>query len=108
MNQILNITSLVKSFSTLEISTNSILEIVKRYARIEHNLDDIQLQMLIKAAELYLENAGVVKSSSELYQLAVSMLTIQYYEERSQQIVSRNVTKLSFGLESIILQLKEG
>lgn len=83
------------------------LDELKTYLRIDGSEDDAVLALLVQAAEEYLADAGVPKEAKELakYKLAVMLLVSLNYENRDP---SAKIDKLSFGLESIILQLKVG
>lgn len=77
---------------------------VKNYLRIDEDYDDVLIETLIKSAETYLENAGVkISYEVELYCLAIKMLVLHWYENRT---VIGKADNIGFGLESIISQLK--
>lgn len=80
------------------------LEKVKAYARVDGTDEDEQIIGMIKAAELYLENAGAQPQDNELYILAVSMLVLHWYDNRNPVgVVSR---ELDYSLKAITAQLK--
>lgn len=83
------------------------LEELKNYLRIDGSEDDEVLALLVDAAEEYLADAGVPEEAKEKakYKLAVMLLVALNYENRNPAM---KIDKLSFGLESIILQLKVG
>lgn len=77
---------------------------VKEYLRLEIDEDDRIVQSLLDSAVLFLENAGVPRQEeNELYRLALCMLVSHWYENR--EVIGKN-TNLSYGLESIIHQLR--
>lgn len=77
---------------------------VKEYLRLEVDEDDRIVQSLLDSAVLFLENAGVPRQEeNELYRLALRMLASHWYENR--EVIGKN-TNLSYGLESIIHQLR--
>lgn len=80
---------------------------LKTYLRIDGSEDDSVLALLVSAAEEYLADAGVPEEAKETakYKLAVMLLVALNYENRNPAMKAE---KLSFGLESIILQLKVG
>lgn len=80
------------------------LEEIKEYMRIDGNEEDLSVQNLIISAEIYLKNAGVIKDyENELYNLAIKMLVLHWYENRE---VVGNASKMTFSLDNIITQLK--
>ncbi|MBQ8537832.1 MAG: phage gp6-like head-tail connector protein [Clostridia bacterium] len=65
-------------------------------------------QMCMDAAKEYLANAGVKeRQDSPLYDLAVYMLTMHWYDNRGIQIVGQIRGELLLGIRSIIHQLSE-
>lgn len=86
------------------MNEETIITEIKSYLRIDEDYDDVLIETLIQSAEMYLENAGVkVSYNIELYVLAIKMLVLHWYENRTVIGKSENI---SFGLESIISQLK--
>lgn len=82
-----------------------LLDDVKDYLRVDTNIDDEHIQMLIDAAKEYLLNAGIEnKSDSYLYNLAVSMLVVNWYDNRCP--VGQTTEKMKYSLNAIIQQLK--
>jgi uncharacterized phage protein (predicted DNA packaging) len=83
------------------------LEELKLFLKIDDNEEDILIQGLQLSAEEYLANVGVIKDyTKELYKLAIKILVTHWYENRAVETVGKNVSKISFGLDTIILQLK--
>lgn len=81
------------------------LQDIKLYLKIDHDEEDDFLIGLLKASELYLENAGCKRNyESELYSLAVKMLVSHWYENRC---ITGNIGNLELSLNSIIVQLRE-
>lgn len=80
------------------------LEKIKEYLKIDGNDEDITIQTLITSAELYLKNAGVIEDyQNELYDLAIKMLVLHWYENRE---IIGNSKKMAFSLDNIITQLQ--
>ena len=78
---------------------------IKLFLRIDHDEEDDFLQGLLKASELYLENAGCKTNyDNELYSLAVKLLVSHWYENRC---ITGNLGYLEFSLNSIITQLRD-
>ena len=78
---------------------------IKLFLRIDNDEEDDFLQGLLKASELYLENAGCKKNyDNELYSLAVKLLVSHWYENRC---ITGNLGYLEFSLNSIITQLRD-
>lgn len=83
------------------------IEELKTYLRIDGSEDDTILALLMSAAEEYLADAGVpgTAKATAKYKLAVMLLVSLNYENRNS---GADISKLSFSLESVILQLKTG
>lgn len=83
------------------------LDEIKLFLKIDYEEEDILIQGLQVSAEEYLANAGIIKDyRKELYKLAIKILISHWYENRFIENVGKNVTKIAFGLDTIILQLK--
>jgi uncharacterized phage protein (predicted DNA packaging) len=80
---------------------------LKFFLRIDHDEEDELINGLQLSAEEYLTNAGINKDySKELYKLAIKILVSHWYENRFVENVGKNVTKIAFGLDTILIQLK--
>ena len=79
------------------------LEHIKQYMQITHDADDALILMLASAAEEYLLKAGV-RTEDSRYSLAVSALTLHWYDNRA--VVDSKLDTLPLGLRQIINQLK--
>ena len=80
---------------------------IKLFLKVDHEEEDSFIQGLQLSAEEYLTNAGIAKDyEKELYKLAIKILVTHWYENRAVETVGKNVSKISFGLDTIILQLK--
>ncbi|HLR70985.1 MAG TPA: head-tail connector protein [Pseudogracilibacillus sp.] len=80
---------------------------VNEYTRVDE--DESVIDTLIFSAIEYLKNAGVeieAHQESFLYKLAIGMLVTQWYEERKQNISTRDAAVMENGVQTIILQLK--
>ena len=83
------------------------LEELKIYLKIDDNEEDIFIKTLQTSAEEYLTNAGIIKDySKELYKLAIKILVAHWYENREVETIGKNVTKIAFSLDVILIQLK--
>ncbi|WP_332856815.1 head-tail connector protein [Clostridium paraputrificum] len=83
------------------------LEELKLFLRIDGEEEDTLIKGLQVGAEEYLTNAGIAKDyEKELYKLAIRILVSHWYENRSVETVGKNVSKIAFGLDTIITQLK--
>lgn len=81
----------------------------KQYLRLEDDYtdEDASIQALVDAAETYLINAGcILKPDDQLAKLAVKILAVNWYENRSIEITGPNFNKIKFSLDVIITQLK--
>lgn len=68
------------------------------------DIDDVMLNSLKDAVEIYLKNAGVEPDyENELYKVAMKMLILHWYDNR--EIVGKG-SQLPFGFMSIVIQLK--
>ncbi|MES1038955.1 head-tail connector protein [Peribacillus simplex] len=76
---------------------------VKEYLRIDGNDDDALIGLLIKAAIVFLENAGVPEQGGALYKVAVMLYVTLQYENRDP---GQKIEKFNAAFQSIILQLK--
>lgn len=83
------------------------LEDLKLFLRIDDYEEDNLIQALQLSAEEYLTNAGIKKDyTKELYKLAIKILVSHWYENRSVETIGKNVSKIAFGLDTILIQLK--
>lgn len=83
------------------------LEDLKLFLRIDGEEEDSSIEGLQIAAEEYLTNAGIKKDyTKELYKLAIKILISHWYENRAVETVGKNVSKIAFGLDTILIQLK--
>lgn len=81
------------------------LKELKEFMRVDSNEEDGQIESLKLSAELYLKNAGVkVSYENELYALAVKLLTLHWYDNRSC-IGESNKKVADISLTAIINQL---
>lgn len=83
------------------------LEELKLFLRIDGEEEDSLVEGLKIGAEEYLTNAGIKKDyTKELYKLAIKILISHWYENRAVETVGKNISKITFGLDTIIIQLK--
>lgn len=74
------------------------------YADAETFQSDVAVRCL-NAAKEYLANAGVRERESALYDQAVYMLAMHWYDNRNVDIIGQVRGEVSHGLQSIIHQL---
>ncbi|MDK2587459.1 head-tail connector protein [Romboutsia sedimentorum] len=80
------------------------MEELKSFLRVDFDEDDKLIDSLIIASENYLKNAGcIVDYTNNLFFLAIKMLTSHWYENR--EVIGTD-EKMSYSLDSIIMQLK--
>lgn len=83
------------------------LEELKLFLKIDGDEEDELIEGLQLGAEEYLTNAGIIKNYKKgLYKLAIKILVSHWYENRSVGIIGHHVSKIGFGLDTIITQLK--
>ena len=84
----------------------------KNFLRIDHDDDDVMLNMFRAAGDAYMKNAGVtVDYSNALYQLAVMLYMGIHYNTRDGSVQNnargaQKVNGFSYAMQSILLQLK--
>lgn len=83
------------------------LEELKLFLKIDDDEEILLIEGLQKSAEEYLNNAGIKKDyTKELYKLAIKILVSHWYENRTVETIGKNVSKIAFGLDTILIQLK--
>lgn len=83
------------------------LEELKLFLKIDDDEEILLIEGLQKSAEEYLNNAGIKKDyTKELYKLAIKILVSHWYENRAVETIGKNVSKIAFGLDTILIQLK--
>lgn len=83
------------------------LEELKLFLKIDDDEEILLIEGLQKSAEEYLNNAGIKKDyTKELYKLAIKILVSHWYENRAVETIGKNVSKVAFGLDTILIQLK--
>lgn len=83
------------------------LEELKLFIKVDSDEEDILIKSLQIAAEEYLTDAGIMKNyNKEKYKLAVKILVNNWYENRAVETIGKNVSKIAFGLDTILIQLK--
>ena len=81
---------------------------------IKRCLDSLIDESIIDNIEILIVSDGSKDNSiliakdyeKELYKLAIRILVSHWYENRSVETVGKNVSKIAFGLDTIIVQLK--
>ncbi|EQC1536948.1 head-tail connector protein [Clostridium botulinum] len=86
---------------------------LKEYLRIEGEDEDITLSSLLFAAKSYIKNGtgleeDMIKNNEilELYKLCLKLLISHWYENRAIETTGPNFHKLSFSMDSILIQLE--
>lgn len=84
------------------------LDQAKSWLRVDYNDEDEDIQMLVDAAELYLNNATgrVFDAGNPLAVLYCRVLISDWYENRSLMQDNKTSDKVRFTLQSIIKQLQ--
>ena len=83
------------------------LEELKLFLRVDDNEEDTLIQALQIASEEYLTNAGITKDySKQLYKLAIQILVGHWYENRHIDNYGKDVSKIAYTLDVILMQLK--
>lgn len=83
------------------------LEELKLFIKVDSDEDDLLIKSLQTAAEEYLTDAGIIKNyAKEKYKLAIEILVNHWYENRAVETIGKNVSKIAFGLDTILIQLK--
>ena len=84
------------------------LSIIKQYLKVDFDDDNELILSMQKAAEAYMENAGVTCSyESDLYRLAILLLVTNWYENRNSVLVGTVSNKLVYSLKHILAQLMD-
>lgn len=84
-----------------------LLDIVKKFGKIEGNEEDDLILSFIGAAKDTLERSGVKRDMEcDLYKLAVERLTMHYYENREE--VSNQNNTMPMGISWMIDHLRYG
>lgn len=86
---------------------------LKEYLRIDGEDEDITLSSLLLAAKSYIKNGtgleeNMIKDNEtlELYKLCIKILVTHWFENRAIETTGPNFHKLSFSVDSILLQLE--
>ncbi|MFC4770666.1 MULTISPECIES: head-tail connector protein [Enterococcus] len=82
------------------------LNSLKKYLRIDHDLDDNLLLMLQEVAEKFiLSSIEVKKTSDERFDYAVTLLVSSWYENRVAT-TTQALQEIPFGVTALIHQLR--
>ena len=76
------------------------LEMVKNYLRIDHNLDDVELQLFLESAKSYVRKyTGVTKDEPLDIELSIPILSLvsHFYEQRGVTVLSNEKLDEIFG-----------
>jgi len=78
----------------------------KDFKRIDHDLDDTIIQMLLDVAQSYVNGSIEVKDPTDVrFNHAVFLLTSHYYDNRSDT-GDYAMNTIPFGVDALITQLK--
>lgn len=81
-----------------QISANNLpLDFVKSYLRIDHDLDDLEIELYIRAAKSYVRNYVKLDPTEELSEelvIPILVLVAKFYESKTTTI--RSTEKLDF------------
>ena len=79
------------------------LEFVKQYLRVDHDFDDVEIQLIINSAKSYVRNTLRVEKDEELdVELVIPMLSLIAYFYETKTITMASNEKASFMFESIL------
>lgn len=82
------------------------LQELKNYLRIDHNLDDGLLDMLLPVAEKFvLSSIEVTETKDERFDYAVTLLISSWYENRIAT-TEKALQEIPFGVTALIHQLR--
>lgn len=86
---------------------------IKEYLRIDGNEEDNIISSFLIAAKSYIKNGtGLTENMvtpnavKELYNLCLKMLISHWYENRAIETTGPNFHKLSYSMDSMLLQLE--
>lgn len=80
---------------------------IKAFLRVDGTDEDALIATLQLAAEVYITNTGVTKDyANALYELAVKLLIIHWFDNRAIETTGPNFRKVSFSLECMISSIK--
>lgn len=79
------------------------LDFVKSYLRIDHDFDDVELQLMIKAAKSYIRNNLRVEKDEELdTELVIPMLTLVAHFYENKTTLMKSTEKIDIMFNSIL------
>lgn len=86
---------------------------IKEYLRVDSDLEDTTISSILFAAKSYIKNGtGLTENMIqddellELYKLCIKLLVNHWYENRAIETTGPNFSKLSFSLETMLIQLE--
>lgn len=86
---------------------------IKEYLRVDSDLEDTTISSILFAAKSYVKNGtgltdDMIKDDEllELYKLCIKLLVSHWYENRAIETTGNNFSKLSFSLETMLIQLE--
>lgn len=80
------------------------IEFVKQYLRVEHDFDDIEIQLMINSAQSYVRNFLKIprEESLEDSELVIPMLTLVAYFYENKTVTMKSNEKINLMFESIL------
>lgn len=88
-------------------------EEIKQYLRVDGTEEDAMISSFLLAAKSYIKNGtglteDMVKDNEilELYKLCIKLLVSHWFENRAIETTGPNFHKLSFSLDSMLIQLE--
>ena len=80
------------------------LEFVKSYLRVEHDFDDVEIQLMINSAQSYVKNFLKIPKEEELEdtELIIPMLTLVAYFYENKTVSMKANEKIDLMFESVL------
>lgn len=79
------------------------LEFVKQYLRVDHDFDDIEIQLMINSAKSYVRNTLRVEKDEELdIELVIPMLSLIAYFYETKTVTMKANEKIELMFNSIL------
>lgn len=79
------------------------LDFVKQYLRVEHNFDDLEIQLMIKSAQSYVRNYINQPDGTDMdIELAIPVLTLVAYFYENKTVTMKSTEKLDAIFGSVL------
>ena len=84
------------------------LEEAKAWLKLDNSEEDLDIQLLIDSAELYLKNSTgkIFDNTNALARLYCRVLISDWFENRGLMVDNKTSDKVRFTLQSIMMQLQ--